>query len=52
MENPEIVVAAIVENAGHGSEIAAPLVKSILDIYFEKKLGPAEVVTAPETDGQ
>ncbi len=51
LENPEIVVAAIVENAGHGSDVAAPLVKSILDTYFEKKLGPTEVVSVPETDG-
>jgi penicillin-binding protein 2 len=49
LESPEIVVVAIVENAGHGSEIAAPLVKSILDTYFEKKRGPVEV-TAAETD--
>jgi len=35
IENPEIAVAVIVENAGHGSSIAAPLAKKILLKYFE-----------------
>lgn len=37
LDNPEIVVCAIVENAGHGSEVAAPLVARVLDRYFQKK---------------
>lgn len=37
-EKPEIVVAALVENAGHGGVAAAPLVKNVLDVYFQKKL--------------
>jgi penicillin-binding protein 2 len=36
LENPEIVVCAIVENAGHGSEVAAPLVGSVIRAYMEK----------------
>ena len=39
IENPEIVVAAIVENAGHGSEVAAPVVKKVIEVYMKKKLG-------------
>ena len=35
VENPEIAVAVVVENAGHGSSIAAPLAKRILKFYFE-----------------
>jgi penicillin-binding protein 2 len=31
---PEIVVAAIVENAGHGSEVAAPLCGEVMRKYF------------------
>jgi cell division protein FtsI/penicillin-binding protein 2 len=36
MENPEIVVCAIVENAGHGSEVAAPAVGRVIRKYMEK----------------
>jgi penicillin-binding protein 2 len=34
MENPEIAVVVVVENAGEGSAVAAPLVRDILDYYF------------------
>ncbi|MEW6413139.1 MAG: penicillin-binding protein 2 [Candidatus Zixiibacteriota bacterium] len=36
LEAPEIVVCAIVENAGHGSDVAAPLVGQIIRKYMEK----------------
>ena len=36
-EAPEIVVCAIVENAGHGSEVAAPVVGEIIKRYMNKK---------------
>lgn len=39
LENPQIVCCAIVENAGHGSEVAAPVVGQIIKLYMEKKLG-------------
>jgi penicillin-binding protein 2 len=39
MEAPEIVVCAIVENAGHGSTVAAPVVGKIIDAYMTKKAG-------------
>ncbi len=35
-ESPEIVVCAIVENAGHGSEVAAPLVRDVIKAYMDK----------------
>lgn len=34
-EAPEIAVAVVVENAGHGSTVAAPLAKRVLEKYFE-----------------
>ncbi|NLI16132.1 MAG: penicillin-binding protein 2 [candidate division Zixibacteria bacterium] len=33
--NPEISIAVLVENAGHGSTVAAPLAKRILQYYFK-----------------
>lgn len=36
LENPEIIVVAIIENAGHGSEVAAPIVGSIIKTYMAK----------------
>jgi penicillin-binding protein 2 len=35
-EAPEIVAVVLVENAGHGSEVAAPLVKKILNFHLQK----------------
>jgi penicillin-binding protein 2 len=43
LENPEIVCCAIVENAGHGSEVAAPVVGQIIKAYMDKKLGITNV---------
>lgn len=33
--NPEVSIAVMVENAGHGSTVAAPLAKRILQYYFK-----------------
>lgn len=35
-ENPVIAIAVIVENAGGGSKVAAPLTRKLLDSYFLK----------------
>ena len=35
-ENPEIVLTVLVEEGGQGSEVAAPLAKEILKVYFER----------------
>ena len=37
--NPEIVVAAFVENGGWGAEAAAPIVRAVMEIYYKKKMG-------------
>ncbi len=36
-ENPEIAVAVILENAGHGGSAAAPVAKKVIDAYFARK---------------
>ncbi len=36
-KNPEIAVAVIMDNAGHGGSAAAPVARKILDAYFMKK---------------
>ncbi|MFH2035290.1 MAG: penicillin-binding protein 2 [Candidatus Zixiibacteriota bacterium] len=35
-DDPKIAIVALVENAGHGSEIAAPLAAKIIRFYLEK----------------
>jgi len=37
IDNPEIAIAIIVENAGSGSSKAAPLARQVLDVYFKNK---------------
>lgn len=46
LKSPEIAIAVIVENAGHGGSVAAPIARKILDAYFEgkKKAKPPQAV--------
>jgi len=37
--NPEIVVAAFLENGGHGGVTAAPVAHAIMETYYKKKIG-------------
>ncbi len=50
LEAPEIVVAAIIENSGHGSDVAAPMVAKIIDAYMLKKEGRRQIMLAEEAD--
>jgi len=34
-DNPQISIAVIIENGGHGSTVAAPVAKKMIDFYFE-----------------
>lgn len=38
IENPEVAIAIIIENAGSGSSKAAPIARQVLDVYFDKQL--------------
>jgi penicillin-binding protein 2 len=49
MEAPEIVVCAIIENAGHGSTVAAPAAGEIIKVYMEKRMAARGVAM---TDGE
>jgi penicillin-binding protein 2 len=48
-EDPQIAVAVIVENAGHGGSVAAPITRKVMDYYL---LGGTQLKTpaAVETD--
>lgn len=35
-DKPEIAIAVIVENGGHGSSVAAPIARKVMDAFFEK----------------
>ena len=37
MDDPRIAVCAMVENAGFGSTVAAPIVRDVVDLYLNKK---------------
>ena len=36
IEDPQVAIAIIVENAGSGSTTAAPLARALLDVFFIK----------------
>ena len=50
-QNPEIAVALIIENAGHGGAVAAPMAQQIYRRYFELD-GPPEVLSQSATDAE
>ncbi|MBD3403109.1 penicillin-binding protein 2 [candidate division GN15 bacterium] len=50
LENPEIVVCAIVENSGDGSRYAAPVVGNVIKTYMDKKAARAEMAGLHPTD--
>jgi penicillin-binding protein 2 len=52
LENPEIVVVAIVENGGHGSEVAAPIVGQVIKSYMTKKLAITDIADVSTGDEQ
>jgi penicillin-binding protein 2 len=52
LEAPEIVVVAIIENAGHGSDVAAPLVGQIIRTYMEGRDRGENMVVAESTREQ
>ncbi len=45
---PEIVVVAIVEQGGHGSSVAAPVVRRVMEAYFHTEAGTIQNVQFTE----
>ena len=52
LKSPEIAIAVIVENAGHGGSVAAPIARKILDAYFDgkKKLKPPQTTAQQQAE--
>lgn len=42
VEDPQIAVAVVVENGGHGGSVAAPIARAIMDAYLLPELVPVE----------
>lgn len=47
VERPQVAVAVIVENGGHGSSAAAPIARKVMDHYV---LGKSEALAKPEVN--
>ena len=54
MDDPQIVVAVIVEHGGHGGSTAAPIAQKVLSTWFDKQRARAGEAVAggpePEVD--
>lgn len=43
-ENPQIAIGVIAENGGHGSSVAAPVARKIVDVWLQKQMYKPEEV--------
>lgn len=46
--DPEIVVVAVIEQGGHGSSVAAPVVRRVMEAYFGYEPSGSEIVPVTE----
>lgn len=49
-DNPQIAIAAIVENGGHGGSAAGPIVRKVMDYYILNKLPDGTAKTTAQTE--
>jgi penicillin-binding protein 2 len=49
--DPRIAVAVIVENGGHGSSVAAPIARKLMDAYLLRPTDDKTATTIEVTDG-
>lgn len=47
---PQILVVALIEQGGHGSSVAAPVVRRVMEAYFNVKPKPQDSTQAPVTE--
>lgn len=47
-KEPEIAVVALIEQGGHGSSVAAPVVRRVMEAYFHTESGGPQVVPFTE----
>lgn len=52
IDDPKIVIAVVVEAAGHGSKVAAPIARNVVAKYLEPKTKPNRRDADVETDVQ
>lgn len=45
-ENPKIAIAVIVENAGFGGAVAAPIAKQLIEFYLKDKIQDVKILAA------
>jgi penicillin-binding protein 2 len=45
---PEIAVVAVIEQGGHGSSVAAPVVRRVMEAYFHTNAGGPQIVPVTE----
>jgi penicillin-binding protein 2 len=50
VEDPKIAVAVIVENGGHGSSVAAPIARKVMDHVILGKATTAPAGAAPVSE--
>ncbi len=50
VENPQVAVAVIVENGGHGSSVAAPIARKVMDYVILAKNLPVSTPAATENN--
>ena len=47
VDDPQIAIAVIVENGGHGGSVSAPIARKLMDQYLVGNAGPAIKVAVP-----
>jgi penicillin-binding protein 2 len=50
VDDPQIAVAVIVENGGHGGAVAAPIARRLMDQYLIGNAGPAKINVPADSD--
>ena len=56
-DDPQIAIAVVVENGGHGGSVAAPIARKMMDAYLLPKLGidpnaPEEAIPSGRVEGE